>query len=132
MKRRDVLKYGVGCTGIALWSGIGRGADIIPRSVEPAAGIPDEHLHVEEDDDVFDPDVPEVVTHRFREGRNQVEVVRRGRKARMRIDGRVLPKHYFSEVDGRYGSHLLPFRDFTNPRDLAKELIDNNGTLFRF
>lgn len=46
------------------------------------------------------------------------------------IDGRVMPHHVFSEVDGSFVSHLLPFETRPDPVSLVRLLVDEDGLGF--
>ena len=72
------------------------------------------------------------VMRNFRYKGKGVEVVDIGTgETMLHVDGRQIPHHTFAKTDHGYASHLLPFQDFKNPDDLAKKLIDNDGTLFK-
>jgi hypothetical protein len=72
------------------------------------------------------------VLHSFRRDGRKVEIVEMPNgMPMMQIDGRMLSHETFARTERGYGSHLLPFQDFSNPLDIAKQLLDNDGLLFK-
>ncbi len=48
----------------------------------------------------------------------------------LHINGQAMPDHVFNKTAAGYTSHMLPFENFSSRRELAKKLVDGDGTLY--
>lgn len=70
--------------------------------------------------------------HEFTHGRHRVRVRMDARgMPHLELDGEIVDHAMLVRTTNGFASHLLPFEDFTDLRQLAQRLVDGNGVLFQ-
>lgn len=76
------------------------------------------------------PNLAQGILDNFSYKGRSVQIMNAGGQQMLHLNGVAMPSHVFSKTDAGYASHLLPFENFANSRDLVKKLVDNDGKLF--